>query len=663
MSEINQGSSRRRTSNTGTSGRSAAGTTTGRGTTATPGRRATENTGRSGSTGAVRNSSASAGKSGSAHGGSSARSASSNTVRSSHGSSAGGERKRSSSYGGAGSYGSGGHGTGGHGSGGGNYRRKKKKTDATQILMYGIGIVILIFIIVLAVKGFGKLSDKDKESTEATDVSTTVETSVATVSVNGLDISKMSQEEAKTAVLNQYGWDMKVTYQDKEASITNLMEPKLNELLEKIYAGDEKGIFEVDTTNMLDVAKAEAALIAGNWNMVGKNGGISGYDKSTGQFTFNQGSNGIAIDQDKLAQDIIAAIEKKDYKTAIAAQTKEVAPDMTAAQLKEKYKTIATYTTKATNSSNRNENIRLACEALNGVIVNPGQEFSFNEATGARTEAKGYKPATAYLNGEIVQEPGGGVCQISSTLYNAVVFAGLTSTERHAHSYEPSYVTPGEDAAVSFGGPDFRFVNNSDYPIAIKTSFVKQELAISIYGVPILKEGEKVRMASEKVGTLAPPASTYEEDPFFPLNEEKVIKEGTPGSSWKTYLVKYQDGNEVSREFFHNSSYRGKAGIIKRNTSGVVQTTVAVTEAPTIPETVMPENPTFETNGAQGPAGAVQNPTQPTQISPGGVGPGGETTAAPSPISPGGGVTSIPPIENPVVANPGQTGPIGPGTN
>ena len=579
-------------------------------------------------------------------------------MRSSQGSQAGGERRRSSSYGSTGS-----HSSSGRGSGGGNYRRKKKKPDIMQLFMYGFGAAILILVVVLAVKGFGKLSGKGKESTEATDISSSMESAEVTVSVNGLDISKMSQDEAKVAVLNQYAWGMKVTYKDKEAAVTNLLEPKLNELLEKIYAGDEKGAFEVDTTNMLDAAKAEAALIAGNWNMVGKNGGISGYDKASGQFTFTQGANGIAIDQEKLAQDIMAAIEKKEYTAAIAAGTKEVAPDMTADQLKEKYKTIASYTTKATNSSNRNENIRLACEALNGTIVNPGQEFSFNNTTGARTEAKGYKPATAYLNGEIVQEPGGGVCQISSTLYNAVIFAGLTSTERHAHSYEPSYVTPGEDAAVSFGGPDFRFVNNSDYPIAIKTSFVKQELAISIYGVPILKEGEKVRMASEKVGTLAPPPSTYEEDPFFPLNEEKVVKEGTPGSSWKTYLVKYQDGNEVSREFFHNSSYRGKAGIIKRNTSGVVQTTEAVTVAPSIPE-IMPELPSVpETNGAQGPAGPgqVQNPTQPTQAIPGGAGPG-EETAAQTPISPGGSTSLPAAADNPIVA-PGQQGPMGPGTN
>ena len=82
---------------------------------------------------------------------------------------------------------------------------------------------------------------------------------------------------------------------------------------------------------------------------------------------------------------------------------------------------------------------------------------------------------------------------------------------------KPSYVTPGEDAAVSFGGPDFKFVNNSNYPVAIKTNFVNQELTISIYGVQIVKDGQKVRMASEKTSTIDPPVPVYEEDQTLQL--------------------------------------------------------------------------------------------------------------------------------------------------
>lgn len=446
--------------------------------------------------------------------------------------------------------------------------------------MYAIGIMVLILCIALVVKGCGKREEKaNVTGAESSDTESVGDSAEDKLTVDGIDITGMSEQEARVAILAQYDWDMKVGYEDKEAKISNLMEAKVDELLEEIFAGEKKEAFEVNTDNMIEAAKAEAALISGNWNMVAKNGGISGYDKDSGKFTFSQGSNGIVIDQDKLAEDIVDAIHKKNFKAVLKAEVKEVKPDLTAEQLKEMYKTIGTYTTKTTSNSNRNENIRLACVALNGTIVNPGQEFSFNDTTGARTEAKGYKPATAYLNGEVVQEPGGGVCQVSSTLYNAVIFAGLKTTERKAHSYEPSYVTPGEDAAVSYGGPDLKFVNNSDYPIAIKTSFANQELVISIYGVPVIKEGGKVRMSSEKTSSIDPPAPVYEEDQTLQLDEEKVVKEGVPGSRWTTYLVVYEDGKEVSREFFHNSSYRGKSAIIKRNTSGVVITTEESTEA------------------------------------------------------------------------------------
>lgn len=515
--------------------------------------------------------------------------------------------------------------------------------------MYVIGIIIVIIVVCLAVKGCGLLSGKAGGSSTQASESSTETASQAQTTVDGIAIDGLTQAEAKDAIMNQYGWQMKVTYKDKEAPIKNLMEEKVDMLLEQIYAGDQKGAFVVDTSNMMDAAKGEAALLAGKWNMVPKNGGITGYDKKTDKFTFEEGTNGAVIDQDKLAQDIVDAIQRKDYKAVIQAQTKEVSPDLSIAQLKDKYTTISTYTTTTTNNSNRNENIRLSCDAINGTIVNPGQEFSFNNTTGARTEAKGYKPATAYLNGEIVQEPGGGVCQISSTLYNAVIFAGLKSTERHAHSYEPTYVTPGEDAAVSFGGPDFKFVNNSDYPIAIRTKFANNKLTISIYGVPILKKGEKIRMSSVKKQVLDPPPPVYEEDQTLQLDVEETVKEAVPGSSWSTDLVTYQDDKEVSREFFHNSSYRGKSAIIKRNTSGVVITTEASTEsAPASTEALNPS-----TEAAMPPSGTVQQ----------GPGSGVNPPAGGGPMSPAGQNSGESPgmvSPNAPVQPSGGQGPQGP---
>ena len=523
-------------------------------------------------------------------------------------------------------------------------RRRRRNRDFTQWIVYGVALIVIILAVVLLVRGCSKGTDA-LESTEGS--SAAGEAAEGGITVDGISIDGMTQEEAREKILDQYGWDMKVTYNDKEASVGNLLEGRVDELLEEIYGGSTETTFEVNTDNLLDAAKAEASLIAGNWNMVAKNGGISGYNKETGKFEFEEGTKGAVIDQDRLAEDIVKAVGNKDYKAVIEAQVKEVEPELTAAQLEEKYTTIGTYTTTATNNKNRNQNLKLCTEAINGTIVNPGQEFSFNETTGPRSTEKGYQPATAYLNGEVIQEPGGGVCQVSSTLYNAVIFAGLKSTERHAHSYEPSYVTPGEDAAVSYGGPDFRFVNNSDYPVAIRASFSDQKVTCSIYGIPVLESGVKVRMESEKTAELDPPAPTYEEDQTLQPDQEKVVKQPTPGSRWSTDLVTYKDGEEISRIDFHNSVYRGKAAIIKRNTSGVVLTTEAPTESAAADST---EASAGSADSTAASTEAAENPAGPG--SPAGEGPAvGETVPAnPESQVPEGGQTP----------SPGPTVPAGP---
>ncbi len=528
-------------------------------------------------------------------------------------------------------------------------RRRRRNRDITQWIVYGVALIVVILAVVLLFKGCKGSTD----ALESTAESAAGEAADGGVTVDGISIDGMTQEEARKAILDQYGWDMKVIYNDKEASVNNLMEDRVDELLEEIYGGSTETVFEVNTDNLMDAAKAEASLIAGNWSMVAKKGGISGYDKDTGKFTFTEGTNGAVIDQDKLAEDIVAAIAAKDYKAQIEAQVKDVEPELTASQLEAKYTTIATYTTTATNNKARNQNLKLATQAIHGVIVKPGQEFSFNETTGPRSTEKGYQPASAYLNGEVVQEPGGGVCQVSSTLYNAVVFAGLKSTERHAHSYEPSYVTPGEDAAVSYGGPDFKFVNNSDYPIAIKASFSEQKVTCSIYGIPVLEKGVKVRMESEKTAELDPPAPTYEEDQTLQPDEEKTVKNATPGSRWSTALVTYKDGKEIERIDFHNSVYRGKAAIIKRNSSGVVVTTASPTQSETAAEAstqAAGDATEASTEAAQGTGGPGEG---------GPSGEGQETQEAGGGQSPGGGEAQSP-AENPVVpAAPGPDSPAG----
>ena len=259
--------------------------------------------------------------------------------------------------------------------------------------------------------------------------------------------------------------------------------------------------------------------------------------------------------------------------------------------------------------------------------MHPGEEFSFNAAVGQRTEAKGYQGAAAYNNGEVVQEIGGGVCQVSTTLYNAVYRSGLgeeSITFRRSHTFEPNYITPGQDATVSWEQPDFRFKNTSSTSIGIKASYADQKMTVSIYGIPILEEGTKLDLVSEKVEELDPPAPTYEEDQTLEPGVEIQKSAGSKGSRWITYKVLYKDGKEVSREQDHKTTYKGHAPVIRRNTTGVVlppeETTLSTETTPPIidgmPDGYIPGDEATSIpsgNGSQenGP-GTVTQPAAPT---------------------------------------------------
>lgn len=515
-------------------------------------------------------------------------------------------------------------------------RRRKQSLDYKKIAVIGVVLILVITAVVFAVK-YGK----NRNETDVTTGETQVEIQ-KDVSVDGISITGMSKEEAKSKILEHYQWGMKVTYEGAEEphEVPNLMEGKVDALLEEVFSGEPKESYTLDVNGLEETVAGEVAAIAKKWDVPAKNGAIAGFDQQTGKFIYSGERTGKIINQEQLANEMNQAISDKQFKASLTAVGTSVAPEITEAQAKELYQVTGAMSTKTTANKDRNTNIRLAAEALNGMIIQPGEEFSFNETTGNRTLERGYKPAGAYVNGVLVEEPGGGVCQVSSTLYNAVVFSGLTTTERHAHSYEPNYITPGEDAMVSYdgyAGPDMKFINNTKDAVAIRASFADQKLTISIVAIPVLKEGEKWYMKSKKIAELDPPPPTYVENQALEAGVEKEVKKATMGSRWETNLVKEVNGQVVSDEFLHKSSYKGKPATIQRNTSGVV---VPEAGEGTTPAEVVPTTPG---------TGVTQSPTTaPT--------PDGESQTE------GPGVTQPPAVTHPQEPTTAPTGPAGPGT-
>lgn len=441
-----------------------------------------------------------------------------------------------------------------------------------KIAIGGVILIIAIAIIVSLMKGIQSDSGAEKDTTT---VSTAVpETELQKeVVVDGINITGMSREEAKKAILKDYPWAMKVTWQDKSYDVTDLMAGKVDVLLEEIFAGESEESYSLDTSGLEEAAKAEAANVAAQWDKNAKNGSISSYDAANDKFIFAGAKTGLAVDQEKLASDILAALDQKDFDAVIEASVSTIEPEFSEEAARQRYEKIGTFTTKTTANKKRNTNVKLAAQAINGTVIQPGQEFSFNETVGQRTAEKGYQGAAAYNNGEVVEEIGGGVCQVSSTLYNAVVKAGLKTTVRRSHTYEPSYVTPGTDATVSWGGPDYKFVNNSSAGIGIRASYYDQTVTISIYGIPVLEDGVSYSLKSTKLKDMDPPTPTYEEDPTLEPGVEKVKSAGSVGSQWETRLVVTKNGEVISQEVDHKVTYKGHAPVILRNTSGTVAET------------------------------------------------------------------------------------------
>lgn len=224
---------------------------------------------------------------------------------------------------------------------------------------------------------------------------------------------------------------------------------------------------------------------------------------------------------------------------------------------------LASFSTSyASSNSNRSTNIALAASKIDGTVLMPGEEFSFNNVVGKRTAQAGFKTATVYSNGQVTTDVGGGICQVSSTLYNAVLRANLDITYRTNHTFTVGYVPIGLDATVSWGSPDFKFKNSRSYPIKISATTSNKKLYIKIYGLKEEVEYE-VELISYKTGTV-PYSTVYTTDSSLPKGKTKVIQSGSNGAKSVAYKVLKLDGKEVSRTLLSKDTYSPHNQIIAR---------------------------------------------------------------------------------------------------
>ena len=330
------------------------------------------------------------------------------------------------------------------------------------------------------------------------------------------------------------------------------------------------------------------------------------YSKVDGQYTFTAEVDGISFDEDT-ARQIIE--QNRDNTESYEIPVKITKPDVTVEDLKNKFSanTLATYSTDySTSDAGRCANIELAASKINGYVLNPGQRFSFNQVVGPRTKAAGFKIAHVYEGDKVVDGIGGGICQVSSTLYNAVVRADLKIVYRTNHSMPVSYVPIGTDATVSYGTIDFIFENNKKTPVTIEATTHSKVLAITIKGTDE-SGGVKIEITTENLG-YTPFSTTEVTDNSLKPGQTKVVKDGQNGSIYKAYKVYKKDGKVIKKEFLTKSVYIP--------VSKVVHVGPKKAEPSKPAETKPKEQPKAETKPQEQPKPEVKPEPQPEQPQP-----------------------------------------------
>lgn len=271
-------------------------------------------------------------------------------------------------------------------------------------------------------------------------------------------------------------------------------------------------------------------------------------------FTYYSGVDGVECDRARLSADIDKSLEGGFEQVRIC--TRVIKPELTTEDIIARTGKIYSFTTFFdADNTDRSGNIRLAAEKINGCTVGSGATFSFNGTVGARTEQNGFKPAKIIEDGKFVLGFGGGVCQVSTTLYNAALLSGLDIVEYHPHSLQVGYVAPSRDAMVSGSYFDLKFKNNRLTPIYVRVNCGLGSITCTVYGE---NDGYKYSLKSTVTNTIPRPQAVIVEG-----DEDKILTYGRDGTESEGYLVK-SGGGEETCTLIRKDKYRAVADVVQK---------------------------------------------------------------------------------------------------
>ncbi|MGI6168651.1 MAG: VanW family protein, partial [Christensenellales bacterium] len=321
---------------------------------------------------------------------------------------------------------------------------------------------------------------------------------------------------------------------------------------------------------------------------------------AVGEFVVAEGVEGRSVDIDALYASLVEKVEQGDFEPITIPFT-VTQPTKTKAEVEENLVLRGVGTTRFTGTANRIHNLNKAVGIINGELgyykLAPGAVFTTDDTLGDRTAANGWQKAGAYLNGTVTQDYGGGICQVSSTLYNGVLKAGLEIVERSSHSMPVGYLNDrrGLDAAIDRHNLDMRFKNNTDHDIYVIGYINNSSAVISfyIYGAPLEDGVDEIVLSSYQTGTIQPGAEQIIEDPTKPVGYSEVQVPRRVGERWAAFRHYMKNGEEVKKEELRSTTYRAFAG------RRVVGTMVVETPTPEPTDQTQPTAPDQPTDQPQ----------------------------------------------------------------
>lgn len=413
--------------------------------------------------------------------------------------------------------------------------KKKKKKTGLIVAICIISIVLLAAIGGLTLYMFSG-SGTGPESTFSDNVY-----------VNGKSLKDLTMDEAKTLMKSveddmAAGIKVQVKAGDKTFDYTKddfKYTFNTDEVLKeaKTYS-EEKGIktedknYEIKMTVDDSTCKDIVTKIASEVKSDPKDATVTSFDPDAeSMFTISAESKGTSLDEDATLNAFSAFIKGGNISGTVDGTVKEVNPEYTADYLKENITKLSSFSTTSSNNSNGNENMRVSLAACNGSIIEPGATWSFNDHTGnSNLESNGYKPAGVIVEGRSETGVGGGICQSSTTIYNACILCGMNVVERECHYYKSVYVDAGRDATVDYGNIDLKVSNPFKYQLFMKCWMDGVELNCEIYGL------ENPKFDDIEINTSSP---TY-------------FGNGYKVTTTRTYL---KDGSEVDSDDLPSSTY------------------------------------------------------------------------------------------------------------